>query len=130
MSGVDRLDQNIATYMIAHRSKKWQWPIFRFYVDLYANNGFQIYRHQKENPGQNPLDFLGLQHRIVDTYYRRCRNTTQIAIFPGSRKKTKVFDEVRFNKLSHLIGKAKQRLFAECGETTLYFCEKCNVAMF
>ena len=43
MGGVDRLDQNIATYMIAHRSKKWWWPIFRFCVDLCANNAFQIY---------------------------------------------------------------------------------------
>ena len=45
MGGVDRLDQNIATYMIAHRSKKWWWPIFRFCVDLCASNTFQIYRH-------------------------------------------------------------------------------------
>ena len=58
MGGVDRLDQNIATYMIAHRSKKWWWPIFRFCVNLCANNAFQIYRHQKENPGQKPLASL------------------------------------------------------------------------
>ena len=30
-------------------------------------------------------------------------------MFPGSRKKTKYSDEVRFDKLSHWIGKAKQR---------------------
>ena len=40
MGGVDRLDQNIATYMIAHRSRKWWWTIFRFCVDLCANNEF------------------------------------------------------------------------------------------
>ena len=56
MNGVDRLDQNIATYMIAHRCKKWWWPIFRFCVDLCGNNAFQIYRHQKENPfGQKSI---------------------------------------------------------------------------
>ena len=126
MSGVDRLDQNITTYMIAQRSKKWWLPIFHFYVDLCANNAFQIYRHQKVNPEQKPLDLLGFRRSIVDTYYRRSRKTTQIAMFPGSRKKTRVSDEVKFDKLSHLVGKAKQRRCAECGKTTLYFCEKCN----
>ena len=50
-------------------------------------------------------------------------------MFPGSRKKTKVSDEVRFDKLSQWIGKAKQQRCAECRKTTLYFCEKCNVAL-
>ena len=28
MGGVDRLDQNIRSYMMGHRSKKWWWPVF------------------------------------------------------------------------------------------------------
>ena len=124
MGGVDRLYQNIATYMTVHRTKKWWWPIFRFRIALCTNNAFQIYRYQKENPGQKPLDLLGFRHSTVDTYYRCYRKTTQIAMFPGSRKKPKVSDQVRFDKLSHWIRKAKQRRCAECGKTTLYFCEK------
>ena len=50
-------------------------------------------------------------------------------MFPGSRKKTKVSDELRFDKLSHGIGKAKIKRCAECGKTTLCFCGKCNVAL-
>ena len=50
-------------------------------------------------------------------------------MFAGSRKKTKVSDEVRFDKLSHWIGKAKQQRCAECGKTTQCFCEKYNVAL-
>ena len=69
MGGVDCLDQNIATYIMAHRSKKWWWPIFRFCEDLCTNNAFQIYRHQKENPGQKLLDLLGFRCSIIDTYY-------------------------------------------------------------
>ena len=42
MGGADRLDQKIATYMTAHRSKKWWWPIFCFCMDFCANNLFQI----------------------------------------------------------------------------------------
>ena len=104
MGRVDCLDQNIATHIMAHRSKKWRWPIFRFCVDLCANNAFQIYGHQKENPGQKPLDLLGFRCSTVETYYQCHRKTTKIAMFPGSRKKTEVSDEVRFDKLSHLIG--------------------------
>ena len=125
MGGVDRLDQN----MIAHRNKKWWRPIFCFCVDLCSNNAFQIYRHQKENPDQKPLDLLGFRQSIVDTYYRRYRKTTQMTMFPGSRKRTKVSDEVRFDKLSHWIIIEKQGRCTECGETTLYFCKKCKVAL-
>ena len=50
-------------------------------------------------------------------------------MFPGSRKKTKISDQVRLDKLSHWIGKAKQRRCAEYGKTTLYFFEKCNVTL-
>ena len=50
-------------------------------------------------------------------------------MFPGSRKKTKVSDEVRFDKLSHWIGKVKQRRCGEFRKTALCFCEKYNVAL-
>ena len=33
MGGVDRLDQNLAVYMINLRSKKWWWPLFRFCIE-------------------------------------------------------------------------------------------------
>ena len=44
MRGVDLLDQNISSYMIGHRSKKWWWPVFSFYLDLLVNNAYQLYR--------------------------------------------------------------------------------------
>ena len=124
MGGVDRLDQNIAL-----RSKKWCWPTFHFCVDLCANNAFQIYQHLKENPGQKPLHLLGFQRSIIDTYYQRYRKATQISMFPGSRMKAKVSDEIRFDKLNHWIGNAKQQWCAECGKKTLSFCEKCKDAL-
>ena len=42
-------------------------------------------------------------------------------MFPGSRKKTIVSDEIRFDKLSHWIDKAKQRRCAECGKKHYIF---------
>ena len=50
-------------------------------------------------------------------------------MFPGSRKKTKVSNEVRFDKFSHWIGKAKERRCAECEKTTLHFSEKYNLVL-
>ena len=44
---VDRLDQNASAYMIGLRTKKWWWPIFRYCLDLSANNAYQLYRYQK-----------------------------------------------------------------------------------
>ena len=125
MGGVGRLEQNIATNMTGHRSKKWCWPVFRFCLDLCANNAFHIYRRQKENPRQRPLGLLGFRNSIVDMYYKSYRKTTQIAMFAGSRQKSKVSDEVRFDKLSHWIGKAEQRRRAECGKTI--YLNECNV---
>ena len=34
IGGVDRMDQNIGAYMVNISSKKWWWPLFRFFVDL------------------------------------------------------------------------------------------------
>ena len=32
MGGVDRLDQNISSYMIGYHSKKWWWSVSRFCI--------------------------------------------------------------------------------------------------
>ena len=58
MGGVDRMDQNIAAYMINIRNKKWWWPLFRFCDDLAVNNGFQLYRLQPLQQGPKLLDLL------------------------------------------------------------------------
>ena len=129
MGGVDRLDQNIASYMIGHRSKKWWWPIFRFCIDLCVNNAFQLYRHQNKISGPKKLDLLGFRRSIVDTYHRCFRKSTAIFTFPAARKKSKVPGEVRYDNLNHWIQKGKQRRCGGCEKTTLYFCEKCNIAL-
>ena len=45
MEGVDRVDQNVATYRIRIRSKKWWWPLFIFCLSVSFNNACQLYRH-------------------------------------------------------------------------------------
>ena len=64
MGGFDRMDQNIGTYMINIRNKKWWWPLFRFCGDLAVNNAFQLYRLQPVNQGQKRLDLLGFRREL------------------------------------------------------------------
>ena len=58
MGGVNRMDQNISTYMIHLRSKKWWWPLFSFCVDVAVKNAFQLYRLRKPDAGESKLDAL------------------------------------------------------------------------
>jgi len=133
MGGVDRCDQNLSAYMINIRSKKWWWPIFRFGVDLAVNNAFQLYRIQKqsERHGTASLDFLGFRRYIVETYYRRYRSMSRKAIFPAPRASidTRVNSDARFDAVNHWIAKGKQRRCHACKGTSVYYCEKCGVAL-
>ena len=101
VGGVDRLDQNIGSYMTGHRSKKWWWPVFRFCLDLSVNNAYQLYRQQKRSEGERKLDLLGFRRSIADTYYRCLRKSTTTNIFPPARKLSKVSDEVRYDTINH-----------------------------
>ena len=127
MGEVGGLDQNISSLMIGHCSKKLWWPVFCFCLDLSLNNAHQLYRQQKCSEGERKLDLLGFRRSIVDTYYKCLRKSTATNISPPARKLLKVSDEVRYDSISHWIGKGKQRRCVSCQKTTLYFCEKCNV---
>ena len=65
MGGVDRMDQNIAAYMINLCSKKWWWSLFRFVVDVFVNNALQLYRLRNLNVSETKLDLLGFRRAIV-----------------------------------------------------------------
>ena len=69
MGGVDRMDQNISTYMINLRSKKCWWPLFRFCVDVAVNNAFQLYRPRQPDTGESKLNTLVFRRAIVEAYY-------------------------------------------------------------
>ena len=71
MGGVDRMDQNVAAYMLNLRSKKWWWPLFRFVIDVSVNNAFQLYRLRNIDLGESKLDALGFRRAIVDAYFRK-----------------------------------------------------------
>ena len=129
MGGVDRLDQNISSYMIGYLSKKWWWLDFRFCLDLSVNNAYQLYCQQKRSEEEHKLDLLAFRRSIVDTYYRCLRKSATTNIFPPARKLSKVSDEVQYDAVNHWISKGKQRRCASYQKTTLHFCEKCIVGL-
>jgi len=57
MGGVDRMDQNIATYRISIQSCKWWWPLFAYLLDVAMQNAWIIYR-QTEGARRRLLDQL------------------------------------------------------------------------
>lgn len=131
MAGVDRMDQNIATYMINLRSKKWWWPLFTFVVDAAVNNAFQLYRNRNLNPGEQRMDALGLRRAIVDAYYRMHRKVPSTTLFPGNRVLHNPSKNLQFDGKNHWIVKGSQRRcsLTGCKGTSKYFCEKCNVGL-
>ena len=129
IGGVDRLDQNLAAYIINLRSKKWWWPLFRFCIDVAINNAFQLYRTKKLDEGEIAIDNLEFRRRIVESYYKDfSTKATSITLFSKVMPK----DHVRAGeKNHHWIRKGKQRKCAkkDCKGTSLYFCSKCNVGL-
>ena len=103
--GVDRIDQNISSYIIGHCNKKWCWPVFRFCLDLSVNKAYQLYCQPKHSEGEGKLDLLGFRQSIFDTYYVCLRKSTTTNIFSPARKLSKVSDEVRYHAINHWIGK-------------------------
>lgn len=45
MGGVHRMDENIANYRVAIRSKKWWWPLFAFGIDMTVHNACKFTGH-------------------------------------------------------------------------------------
>ena len=132
MGGVDRMDQNISTYMINLRSKKWWWPLFRFVIDAAANNAYQLYRSKNLSPGEHRLDALGFRRAIVDAYYRLYRKSiASTTLFPGNKALHTPSKNLQFDGVNHWIVKGTQRRCSlpGCKGTSKYFCEKCNVGL-
>ena len=134
MGGVDRLDQNLACYMIQHRTKKWYWPVFRFCVDLAVQNAFQLYRLQKKVPGAPEYDLLSFRREIVQVYMQTLSPPNGLTVvFPPSRLpiECRVLSEVRTDATAHWIIQGTQRrcVATGCRGTSVLACEKCNVGL-
>ena len=93
MGGVDRLDQNISSYMIGHRSKKWWWPVFRFCLDLSVNNAYQLYRQKKCSEGERKSDLLGFRRGIENPkVFKNQQQEISSSLQESCRKSVMKFD--------------------------------------
>ena len=77
MGGTDRMDQNIATYRIGIRSKKWWWSLFIWLFDVSIGNAHYLYKRSSAYADE-PLDLLGFQREIVQVYGQRYKSRLAI----------------------------------------------------
>ncbi|KAK0061994.1 piggyBac transposable element-derived protein 3 [Biomphalaria pfeifferi] len=125
MGGVDRLDQNIATYRISIRSKKWWWPVVSFLLSASVNNAWMLYRLSPSYASQK-LDLLEFTRRIANCYLQRDRSHHTLPSLATGQ----ILPEVRFDGVQHIIESIpKQRRCGECGKKVKRQCMKCHVAL-
>lgn len=131
MGGVDRLDQNVGSYRISMRSKKWWWPLFAFLPDAAVNNGWLLYRMSPAHENQ-PLDQLAFKRSVAQVYLQLLRSQQHLprAVQPQQAKRQKVATEVRHsNAAHHLRSMPKQRRCSLCGKKANMLCGACNVPL-
>ena len=112
MGGIDRVDQNVSTYRVSIRMKKWWWPLFSFLISVSINNAWQLYRLCSTYKLEK-LDLLNFTRHIVIAYLQ-CYSTgngIRLAIDTVDMDvDRRVLPAVRFDNVSHIIESiAKQR---------------------
>ena len=132
MGDVDRTDQNIATYRIATKTKKWWWAFFVWIrIWWYRMRGL-LYRIHKEAVDPN-LDLLAFRREIVDVYLKRYVSRSRYRngrlkgrILPAKRR---VNDEIRFDRIDHFSTSLVKQKSGLCGKNTRKGCSKCGVGI-
>jgi DNA excision repair protein ERCC-6 len=129
MGGVDRLDQNVATYRISIRMRKWWWPVFSFLLSATVNNAWQLYRICP-SADKEKLDLLSFTRHIVSTYLKRYV-LKQKAISKGiAVVDRRVLPEIRYDGKDHIIEAIdKQRRCGQCGKKVKWWCGKCCIPL-
>ncbi|KAL4082635.1 hypothetical protein QTP88_029696 [Uroleucon formosanum] len=133
MGGTDLMDQNISTYRIGIRGKKWWWPIFTWLIDMCINNAWILQKKVKPNISQ--LQFRREIVRMLLTKYGTApkvegRPSTSISSLSCNR----VSDDVRYDGKEHLViptpQKKRRRCAGErCSSSGRTMCWKCNVGL-
>lgn len=107
MGGVDRADQNIATYRVMMRTKKWWWPLFAYCVDAMMQNAWILYRKTLGYQEQ-PLDLLAFRREVVRVYMMRHAQPARMGRVPV---------EIRQDSRGHFFSDSQtQRCCGHCGK--------------
>lgn len=115
MGGTDQMDQNIATYRIGVRGKKWWWPIFTWLLEIPMNNSWSLYK--KVNSKQiTQLDF---RRELVLTYLQRYGVARIGAGRPSkslSSSDSRVSDDIRYDRMDHLVSYTQEKKRRRCAK--------------
>nr|CAH7717546.1 unnamed protein product [Callosobruchus chinensis] len=134
MGGTDLMDENISTYQIGIRSKKWWWCIFTWLIDACISNAWILWKKAHRDQ-MSQLDF---RRNIAQTYLKRYENVPTGGGRPSTSKfslsMNRICDDLRYDGLNHLLvsipDKKRRRCAGEgCITSTRTMCIKCDVGM-
>ena len=100
MGVVDSCDQNISSYRIGIRGKKWWWDLFVWVPDMIVQNSWNLYRQYKED-GDPTYDLLQFRREIVNTYLMKYKDIRKPTIPRNKTVERRVPADVRFDGFYH-----------------------------
>ncbi len=120
MGGVDRADQNVATYRVGIRTKKWWWPLFAWVPDVAMQNAWLLYK-QNKLPSDPAYDLLGFRREVVSVYLTKYGQNSVL------RRNLTFAADLRYDMVGHFsISNPTTRRCAVCGKNTRKICMKCQ----
>lgn len=133
MGGTDQMDQNVNTYRISMRSKKWYWPIFTWMLDVALQNSWILYNKSK-NEKVPQLDF---KREIAMTYIKRYGTPSKGPGKPATSSDasdSRISDAIRYDRMDHLVIKTPNNAKRRCAKNTCKsivrtMCSKCLVGL-
>lgn len=131
MGGTDRMDQNISTYRISIRSKKWWWPLFAYMPDVAMQNAWLLYRKSSATLTR-PMDLLQFRREVCQVYLTRYAYRSNIG--RPMRQQVcldrRVLADVRFDGREHYPECSLTQLrCGSCRGKSKYKCTKCHVGL-
>lgn len=130
MGGVDRADQNISSYRISIRSKKWWWPLFVWVPDMIMQNAWILYRLNKEPDDEN-LDLLSFRRSVVQIYLQKYK-IQRVAAAPQRNLsfEKRVPSAIREDQVGHYQSPfTTNKRCGLCRKNTRKGCKKCGVGL-
>lgn len=137
MGGTDRMDQNLNSYRISIRNKKWWWSLFAFAVDTAVCNAWYLYRCSPA-ADQMPMSLLEFRRQIAMTYFAKFSrrlvigrpSSAPVAVGRHRTLSFRLSSDVRYDAMNHHIDSVStQRRCVVCGMKTMKICIKCSVSL-
>ena len=123
------MDQNIASYRINMRNRKWYWPLIAYLLNVSMNNAWQLYRLTPQGR-EDGKDLLMFTRSVVLNYLNKCKIVRKKPEHTPMRGKCRVAAEVRLSTaVQHVLETSETiRRCAQCGKNARKYCTVCNVA--